>query len=473
MSLRTLGKQSLIYGFGHILARMVTFLLLPLYTNVFSAADYGIISLIYTFLGFMTVVLHYGLDASLMKNYVPTNRSERKSILTNVYFSFAVTSFFFCIALVALKDYTSIFLFGAHLPGITIMVAGILFFDVLWSIHVLILRAEEKPIPFVGVSFANVILTMGLNIFFVIYLDWGINGVVWSNLITSGLLFFATSPVILRRLSIKTISWIKWKKLMRFGAPFLPAGIFSMILELSDRYILKYLTNIETVGVYNAGYKLGMLMLLIVMGFNMGWQPYFLKQDKNDTNYVAKTMVYLIAILGFVWILLVLWVDDLVQFQIGNYSFFGKDFGKSTQIVPLIAGAYIFHAMYLVQLPGVYLKEKSGWVAIVRGIGALSNIALNFLLIPKYGIVGAASATFIAFFLMAVFMYFLNTRIFPVKYEWYKILIVVVTSLGVLFIFQKVGLSFVEKTILSLCYPLVLFVFGVIRIRKIKPITNH
>ena len=78
MSIKSLGKQSLIYGLGHVVARSVTFLLLPLYTNVFSLEDYGIISLIYAFLGFMNVILHYGLDASLLKYYIPAKSEEKK-----------------------------------------------------------------------------------------------------------------------------------------------------------------------------------------------------------------------------------------------------------------------------------------------------------------------------------------------------------------------------------------------------------
>jgi len=92
MSIKSLGRQSLIYIAGHIAARAVTFLLLPFYTNVFSLEDYGIISLVYTFLGFMNVILHYGLDASMLKYYVPADREDRKIILSNVYFSLILTS---------------------------------------------------------------------------------------------------------------------------------------------------------------------------------------------------------------------------------------------------------------------------------------------------------------------------------------------------------------------------------------------
>ena len=100
---KSLGKESLIYGVGHIITRSITFLLLPIYTNAFSLEDYGILSLIYTFLGFMNVILHYGLDASLLKHYVPADQEDKKSILTNTYASFMVTTIVFIITILIIS----------------------------------------------------------------------------------------------------------------------------------------------------------------------------------------------------------------------------------------------------------------------------------------------------------------------------------------------------------------------------------
>ncbi|MBL4719274.1 MAG: oligosaccharide flippase family protein, partial [Erythrobacter sp.] len=132
-----------IYGASHVAARGVTFLLLPIYTNIFSLEDYGIISLPYTFLGFMNVVLHYGLDASLLKHYMPADSEERKTILSNAYGSFLITTILFSLLLIIFRNNVSGLLFGINLPNITLLVVGILFFDVLWSIHVLILRLRR------------------------------------------------------------------------------------------------------------------------------------------------------------------------------------------------------------------------------------------------------------------------------------------------------------------------------------------
>ena len=463
MSIKSLGTQSLIYGAGHVAARGVTFLLLPIYTNIFSLEDYGIISLIYTFLGFMNVVLHYGLDASLLKHYMPADSEERKTILSNAYGSFLITTILFSLLLIIFRNNVSGLLFGINLPNITLLVVGILFFDVLWSIHVLILRAEERPVYFSIISFLNVLSTLALNILFVIYLELGIYGVLLSNLITSGVIFLITFPIILKRSSIKSLSLKYWKKMMKFGVPFLPAGIFSMILELSDRYILRYLTDIETVGLYNAGYKLGLLILLIVMGFNMAWQPYFLKKEKEERKYIADVTTLVFAVLGFFWIVLLLWSDTMVKMKFGDFSFFGEQYWEATSIVPIIGLAYVFHAGYLIQLPGVYLLGKTGWIPLVRGLGALSNIILNFLFIPEYGIVGAASATCLSFILMAVIFYFINRSVFPILYQWRKLGIIIFT-IGVIIIFHfNFVLVSSEKIVVCVFYPIILTLTKVVR----------
>jgi len=291
-------------------------------------------------------------------------------------------------------------------------------------------------------------------------------------LVTSGLLFIGSFPVLFSRISLASLSKAKWKKMMKFGMPFLPAGIFSMILELSDRYILNYLTDLETVGLYNAGYKLGMFMLLVAMGFNMGWQPYFLKKSPDDTGYISKITTAVLFLMGFFWFLLALWTKDLVRLQFGNYSFFGEEYWAAVNIVPFVAGAYVFHGMYLLQLPGVYLKEKPSWIALVRGLGAISNIGLNFMLIPIYGIMGAALATCISFFLMAVFLFFINKQIFPINYEWKNIIVIFITALGFYFLSINVELSFLQKLLMSLSFPVILLLLGVVRIKDLKTIAN-
>ncbi|NOZ03530.1 MAG: oligosaccharide flippase family protein, partial [FCB group bacterium] len=408
--IKALSQQTLLYGAGHILARMVTFLLLPLYTNAFTPAEYGVVSLAYTFMGFMSVVLHYGLDAALMKYYVPADPPERKRLLTTAYLSFIITSAGFALFLFLVRGVASDLLLGGHYPRYLAYIAAILALDILWSVPMLLLRSEGRPLSFIGFSLLNVVSSLSLNLLLVIKYQMGVEGVLLSNLLTSGGLVLITAPLVVKRTRGGAVSWMTWKRLMRFGLPFLPSGIFAMLMELADRYILKAMTNMETVGLYSAGYKLGMLMMLLVMGFNMGWQPFFLKEGDGEEKrqMYSRITTYVLTVLGFFWVLLLLWVDALVKLRIGPVTVYGPEYWSSTQIVPLIALGYVFFAAYSLQLPGVFLREKSKYAALTRGFGAALNIGANLLLIPYFGALGAAAATCLSFFLMAVMIYVIN-----------------------------------------------------------------
>ena len=143
--IKALTFNTLIYGAGHILARIVTFLLLPLYTNVFNPNDYGVISLAYTFMGFMSVVLHYGLDAALLKRYVQSDVSEKTGYLSSAWFSFLVTSIGFGLLITLLRSWMGPIILGSTDNRLMILVGWIIAFDIMWSIPQLIFRAEEKP----------------------------------------------------------------------------------------------------------------------------------------------------------------------------------------------------------------------------------------------------------------------------------------------------------------------------------------
>jgi len=423
MSIRALGKQSLVYGLGHILTRLVTFLLLPLYTNHFSPKEYGIIALFYTFLSFMNVIMRYGLGAALLKFYVPADFSERKAIFSNIMVSLVITGIPFIALSIGLKDFLAPIILGAALPELIIMLGIITVLDTIWSIPMLVFRSENRPITFITLSLVNVLVTMGFNLLFILKMGLGISAVVYSNLIASVTMLIVSVPLTINRFDFKSLSLAKWKHILSFALPFLPAGLFAMIMEVADRYLLKYLTDLSTVGIYNAGYKIAMLMMLAVTGFNMGWQPFFLSKgtDGNLDGTFSRAATYVLSSLGLLWLLMILWTKPLLELEIFGYSFFGKDFLSSIDVIPWIALGYLFYGVYILMTPGIFLKNKPRYALWTRVIGAISNIGLNLLLIPLYGAIGAAIATCSSFGIMAGSMFIINRKLYPMKIEWGKV----------------------------------------------------
>jgi len=463
-SLRKLTFNSLIYSTGFVIARLATFLLLPFYTNIFSPDQYGVISLAYAFMGFMGIILHYGLDAALMKYYVPADSVNRRRFVTTTIISYLITSGIFFLIIWLSSPAIDTVILGINAPKYILYIGGILTLDVLWTVPMLLLRCEERPFSFLVFTLVNAVSGPGLILYFVLYRHQGMEGVFLGQLLASVFQFVLTLPLTFRRMNWSGISKTIWQKLMRFGLPFLPSGIFAMIMQMADQYILKYLTDLHTVGLYGAGYKLGMLMLLIVTGFNASWEPFFLQESDTPgrPKIYAKIGTAVFALLGFLWILMVLWVDRIVRIQIGAFTVYSSQYWSGVDIVPWVALGYVFYAVYLLQFPGPFRTGQSKWIAISRGIGAGVNILLNLLFIPVWGAMGAAIATTVAFGIMAIYLYFVNKRIYPIPFElgrWLKIS----GLMGVLYLlYQYIPHMTTERILLTLAFPAGLFLLGLL-----------
>ena len=143
---------------------------------------------------------------------------------------------------------------------------------------------EGHPLRYFALTICNVMVTLTSNIYFIYILQMGIIGALYAALLGSTITFVISFPYIIKRINIKYFSYSTLKELLIFGLPFLPSIIYQMVIDFSDRIILLNLTNMDLVGVYSAGYKIGGLLLLLISGFRLGWEPYFLKLE-NDLDY--------------------------------------------------------------------------------------------------------------------------------------------------------------------------------------------
>ena len=464
MSIKSLGKQSLVYGIGHVLARLITFLLLPLYTNTFNQEEYGAISLAYAFIGFALIIYRHGMDTALMKFSVQTAGDERIKYITTIILSQTLTGILFTFLIYITRSYTAIWVIGTDRPEWMMFLCVILFLDCMWNLPLLILRSEERAVPFISLSLINVITTMALNIIFVVYKGQGIEGVFRANIIASGLAFLLSTPIIFNRTNLSFFDKEILKKIFHFSLPFLPAGIFTMVMELSDRYILEWLIGTAEVGLYSAGKKMGMLGLTVVMAFNMGWTPYFLKRGKEpgSKSEFAKITTYFLGFMSYVCIIVSLWIADLMKLSINGSNLIGPEFWDSQPIVKLILFGYFFFGVYVVQLPGVYIKEITNWVPVFRLTGAITLIISCILLIPYMGYLGAAYSVVIAFFMMTISIYTKTNKLYPIAYNWRGILIPTIF----LFMIQIDFDSRIINLVISILYPFFWYMFALNNFEK-------
>ncbi len=459
MSIRALGKQSLIYGIGHMMARLITFLLLPLYTHSFTQEEYGALSLAYAFMGFALILYRYGMDTALMKYSVQTSGQERTKHITAIIISQLITSVIFTAILYVSRFTIANWVLGIDRPDWMAFLSIILFLDSLWNLPLLILRSEEKALPFIGFSLLNVVITMALNILFIVQWGYGIEGVFKANILASGIIFILSLPIVIRRIRLHAFNKKVFNKILQFALPFLPAGLFTMVMELSDRYLLEWLLGTADVGLYSAGKKMGMLGLTVVMGFNMGWTPYFLKRGKEEGAKIefAKIATLFLGIMGYISVLVSIWVPEIMQLSVAGKTLIGSEFWACEPVVSTILIGYFFFGTYVLQLPGVYMKEITNWVPIFRILGAGTLIGSSIYLIPAFGLIGAAYGVVLAFIAMSSAIYFKTHSLYPVRYNWRGIIFPVVFLAGI-----QAGIDGIwSKLAVSLLFPLLWYAIAI------------
>ena len=411
------------YIVGFILLRSVSFVLLPVFSNTLSNEQYGVYSILFVFMAFLQFVYSYGMDASFMRFSVKY-KNKLKKIYSTVFISLLITSSLFSFCIYFFASHLSSLFFKLDYGNLFKIISIILFLDS-FSFRVLVMyRMEEAPSKYFFLTCCNVVFTIVANYYFVYILKMGVLGALYSTLFGSLIIFLLSFPYILRKINIQYYSISILKKLLRFGLPFLPAVLFQMIIDFSDRIILSKLMGLSAVGTYSAGYKVAGIIMLLISGFRLGWEPFFLKLEKHDNRFIilSKVATLLILFLIFIMFFFLLFVESILQYNIFGMSLLGQSYWDAISIIPIIMVGYIFLGFYYLHMPGIYYYEKTYFLPVFKGCAAISNILLNIILIPSFGIIGAAYATTISFVIMYISVYFYSNRLFKMYIDW-KIII--------------------------------------------------
>lgn len=421
-SLKKLAKETAIYGISSILSRFLNFLLVPFYTNFFSARDYGLIANIYAYIAFLNVIFAFGMESSYMKySSLAETEKEKKKIFSIAYLTILVVSFISIIFLIFFKDYVLVF-FDLYEDKYLYYALAILFVDALNVLPYAELRMSSKALFFASTKSLNIFINVLLNILFIAIYNFGVEGVLLANLIAS-----LSSLAILLRTTIKSfifsLNWVDLKKLLKFGLPYLPAGLAAIALQVIDRPILLKLTSMEKVGIYQANYKLGVFMMLFVSMFQYAYQPFFLQRakDKDAKEIFANTLKYFLLASSLILIFLSYFIENICQITILGKSIIAKEYWTGLSIVPIVLLAYLFNGLYVNFTAGIFIKEKTIYSTIATSIGALSNIAFNFTLVPIYDIIGAAVATLLSYMIMALILFFYSQKYYKIHYDYWNI----------------------------------------------------
>ncbi|MCF8260839.1 MAG: polysaccharide biosynthesis C-terminal domain-containing protein [Melioribacteraceae bacterium] len=477
--LKQLSKETALYGISTVVGRFLNFLLVPFYSNVFLSGDFGIYANIYAYVAFFNIVYLYGMEAAYLKYASLEEGDSKKNIFVSTFYPLFLSSMIFSFAIVlfssGLSDFWRI---PAGLEYIVYCIAGILLFDTLTAIPFAHLRLQQKALKFSLIKIGNITINLTSNVIMIVVFDFGIEAIFLSNLIASLFSILLLIPEILVQLKAR-FNKEKFKKILKFGIPYLPASLSAIMVQVIDKPILMEIAGPEATGIYQANYKLGIFMMLFVSMFQYAWQPFFLNNAKepNAKQIFSKVLTAFASISGIITVFLSLYIADIATLKFWGRSLIGADYHQGLVIVPLILLSYFFHGLYVNFTAGIYIEEKTKYLPLITFSGAVVNVITNFILIPQIGYLGAAIATLISYLVMCIYIYLISNKYYPIEYEFSKIVSIIiivstVITIDYILIYNDIS-TFLLQTCLFALFVGSLFITKILRKEDINLLFNR
>ena len=428
--LKKLASQTAIYGLSSVVGRLLNYLLVPLYTRYFLPAEYGVVTELYAYVAFLVVLLTYGMETAFF-------RFSKKEETTNVYsttlISLLISSVIFIGLIFLNSSEISQWLGYANHPEYIQFFALIIGMDAVASISFAKLREQDKAMRFAFIRIVNIMINIGLNLYFIVYQEYGIAYIFIANLVASVITLLMLFPQMI------SSSWVfdkkLWKKMMIYALPLLIAGLAGMTNETIDRILLKHLlpnTDMAAseLGLYGAFYKLSIIMILFIQTFRFAAEPFFFAQEieGNSRKIYADVMKYFTIIMAIIFLGVTIFYDVIKGFLGSEYHD-----ERGFLVVSILLLANLFLGIYYNLSIWYKLTEKTKYGAYLSIFGAIITLSLNFTLIPVLGFVGCAWATLVCYFSMTVASYYLGKRHFSVPYQVKRIALYLVGMLCVYF----------------------------------------
>ncbi|GAB3304248.1 lipopolysaccharide biosynthesis protein [Hymenobacter tenuis] len=454
---KRLASQTAVYGISSIVGRVLNTLLVPIYTNRFAAAQYGIVTGLYAYVSFLNVLFTYGMETTYFR-FANRPGTDRRELYDRVMTLLVLTSIVLTAVLSMLaRPLMSLLALPPGQERYAIWIAIILGLDAMAAIPFARLRLENKAKKFAGIRLANILLNVGLNLFFIVlcpdvlagkYLTGlrplvesiydptlGVGYVFISNLAASAFTLLLLGRELLDFKPRLDLAFLR--PLLQYAYPIMLMGLAGMVNETLDRILLpRWLpegfypgkSNLAAVGIYGACYKISILMSLVIQAFRYAAEPFFFAQstDKNSPRTFALVLKWFTLCCAMLFVGVSVNVDLVAQIFLRR-----PEYLEGLAVVPVLLLANLFLGVYWNLSVWFKLTDKTYYGTYLGFAGAILTIALNFLLIPLLGYMGSALATLACYFLMAALCWWLGERHFPVPYPVARLLVWLAVAVGV------------------------------------------
>lgn len=441
--IKSLAKDTAIYGMSSIVGRFLNYLLVPLYTAKLAAAEggYGVITNVYAYVALLLVLLTYGMETTFFR-FSNKDGEDADTVYSTTLTAVGTTSLLFVAIVLAFLPAISGWMgYADHSEYVWIM-ALVVAMDAFQAIPFAYLRHRHKPLKFAALKLLFVVLNIVLNLLYFVALPaWyandpsGIASHIYDPSVGVGYAFalnlVCTSVVMVFLLPELRVKWRFDRALLRrmlsYSWPILILGIAGILNQTADKILFPFIYDgadaKAQLGIYGAASKIAMIMALITQAFRYAYEPFVFgkSRDKDNKETYATAMNYFLAftLLAF---LAVMAGIDLLRYIIG------RDYWEGLKVVPIVMAAEIMMGVYFNLSFWYKLTDRTIWGAIFSGIGCLALLAVNVLFVPRYGYMACAWGGFAGYGVAMLLSYFVGQKFYPIRYPLGKMALYTATA---------------------------------------------
>lgn len=485
--MKSLAKDTAIYGLSSIIGRFFNWLLVPLHTYIFTdTIEYGKVSYIYGYTALFMVLLTYGMETGFFRFMNKKGENPDKVYATSLI-SLGTTSLLFILLCFSFINPISSWMeYTEHKEHIWMM-AIVVALDAFMTIPFAYLRYQKRPIRFATLKLVFIGVNIFFNVLFLVVCPWiyknypdfainkfyhpdiGIGYIFLANLLATLVVLLLLIPTAMKGLKFQFDNKLI-KQMLKYSFPLLILGLAGVINQTVAQLTYPFLFDnpdeaFSQLGIYNACLKITVIITMFTQAFRYAYEPFFFSKDKEDgsTKAYADAMKFFVIFALLVFLAVVFYLDILKYIVSKNYT-------AGTVIVPIAMMGEIFFGMYFNLSVWYKLTDKTKYGAYFSVFGCFIQVAINIIFVPVYGYIASAWATFICNLIIMTISYFIGQKYYPIKYDLKNIFLYFV--LAVVFYIAAMYPQ-IDNEILRLAYRTIfLIVFTAIIIKKDLPLSE-
>ena len=413
--LKSLLKDTAIYGISSIVGRFLNYLLVPIYAASMSAASggYGVVTEVYAWTALLMVILTYGMETSFFR-FVNKDTEDPKKVYSTVLTMVGATSLLFVVVCLAFLNPIASAMGYADHPWYIGMMMLVIAMDAFQCLPFAYLRYKKRPLTFAGLKMLFIVMNIALNLIY--YVGMGGSDVSYAfffNLVCTSTIMLLLLPQI--KLGGGFDASLA-KRMLKYGYPILILGIAGILNQVADKIIFRHVYPGEDaqvqLGIYGAASKIAMIMAMLTQAFRYAYEPFVfaMSKDKDSKVMYANAMKYFIIFTLLAFLAVVFYIDILKYIL-------APDYWSGLRVVPIVMMAEIFMGIYFNLSFWYKLIDETKWGAYFSFAGCAVLIAINVFFVPVYGYMACAWAGFAGYAVAMLLSYFVGQKKYPISYD--------------------------------------------------------